>query len=326
MIPVLALLAQVSDPGARFDAFMKARPNFVAVVDAVAGDRTIAHGTLRVVRPHRLRFDVKGTGFDYTVVSTESQYLEVERNERVYDEHASNGGLRIYDSRISGAPGFLPAFLLAGSTARLFGDLKTTVKGDEIHGHMEGPMGLVDLTLTVNPQGQPLSFASRTSDGFHVWKVVSIQAAKDDPAAFHLTAPLGFVPHALPDLPFPLAIGENAPLTGWTKGGRPVDLNEPDRGRPRLLAVLGADCTPSRAARPFLIELGKTMPVFLIGPGDITDPTGQNLKRLSPPGTPMFYLVGPDGTVKKLWFGFDPAKGAAWETDVKAAAAEATKG
>ena len=201
----------------------------------------------------------------------------------------------------------------------MFGGLKPTVAavegGDEMRATAQTPQGPLELRLLVDPQGRPVRFSA----GPRAWRVTAFDPGTADPAAFRLELPLGYVPYALPEMPAPLAIGEAAPLVGWRKGGRTVDLNEPRRGKPRLLAVLDAE-RPSRVARPFLIELGRTVPVFLIEKGGVEDPTGALLKRLSPSGTPMFYLVGPDGTVRKLWLGFDPAKGKAWIAEVREAA------
>ncbi len=329
VLPLLPVF-HAADPAARFDAYMKARPAFVATVEASSGGQRVGTGILRVARPRLLRFDAKGAGFDYSMASTPEAYVEIERTERVYDERTSIGGFRIYPSRIDpDAQGLIPNFLLAGSTAGAFSGLKPTVAavagGDELRATAQTQMGPVDLRLLVAPDGQPLRFSSTGGGSTRNWRVVSIIPGKADPAPFRLAPPLGYVPHALPEMPTPLAIGEPAPLVGWRKGGRAVDLNDPQRGLPRLLAVLGTDSPPSRSARPFLIELGRSMPVFLIEKGSVEDPSGALIKKLSPPGTPMFYLVGPDGTVRKLWFGFDPAKGKAWEDEVRAAAAEKPK-
>ena len=322
MLPLSLLALRAPDPAARFDAFMKAHPAFVATVEASVGGKAAGTGTLRVARPRLLRWDAKGTGFDFSVTSTPEQYVAVERVSKTYDERAPIGGFRLYEARVSPAQDLIPGFLLAGSAANALGGGKPTVTavagGDELHATVQSQMGPVELRLVVAPDGQPLRFSS--SAGARSWRVLAFAAAKADPAPFRLAPPLGTVPYALPELPTPLAVGEAAPLVGWKKGGRAVDLNEPSRGRPRLLAVLGVDSPPSKSARPFLIDLSRSLPVFLIEKGGVEDPTGALMKRLSPPGTPMFYLVGPDGTVKNLWFGFDPAQGRAWEDEVRAAA------
>lgn len=322
VLPFVPLLL-AADPGARFDAFMKARPAFVATVEASVGGRTTGTGTLRLARPRQMRFDVKGAGLDYSILSTDKAYIEIDRIGKVYDERPPIGGVRVYEGRISPGQSLIPSFLIAGTAQALFGGEKPSVAavagGDEMRATLSGPAGTTEVRLVVDPSGKPLRFSASGPSGQRSWRVLSLGAPPDE-AAFRLTAPLGFVPFTLPELAAPLAIGEDVPLTGWRKGGRPVDLNEPQRGRPRLLAVLSPDSPPSRAARPFLIELGRSMPVFLLEPGGVEDPTGALMRKLSPPGTPMFYLVGPDGTVKKLWFGFDPAKGKSWEAEVLTAA------
>ena len=323
MVPALALFLLAAEPAARFDAFMKAHPTFVATVDFSAGGKAVGTGTLRLSRPRRMRFDFRGKGFDYGVSSTEAAYVEIDRIERVYDERPAIGGIRMYESRVSPAQGFLPGFLVAGVAAGVLGPQATSTAvagGDELRTTTMTETGPLERRLLVDPQGRPVRFWRKSNGEVREWRVTSFGEGKADPAGYVLEPPLGYVPHALPDLPYPLQIGDDAPLTGWRRGGAAVDLHEPQRGRPRLLAVLGADCPASAAARPSLAVLARSMPVLVIGPGEITDPSGAQMRRLSPPGTPMFYLVGVDGTVRGLWFGFDPAKAAAWQAEIAAAA------
>ena len=321
MLLPLALALVRADPAARLDAYLKAHPSFLATFSAGAGGPPLVAGTLRVARPDRLRLDARGNGLDYTAVSTPATVLELDRIEKVYDQHPPIGGMRLYESRISGALGFLPRFLLAASVKGVFGNLKVEPVGEgEMRATVQTQMGPAHLRLLVDPQGRPTLFASKGPDGTREWRISAIERSPADSPAFRVVPPTGYVPHALPDLPAPLAIGQAAPLTGWRKGGATIDLKDPRPGAPRLLAVLGTDCAPSRAARPFLIDLGRTMPVMLIEKDGIADPSGRLMARLSPPGTPMFYLVGADGKVRKLWFGFEAAKGAAWEAEVREAA------
>ncbi len=323
MVPALALLLTAADPIARYDAFMKAHPTFVATVEVSANGKAVGTGVLRLSRPHRLRFDFKAPGVDYSVCSVEKTYIELDRVEKVYDERPSTGGGSIYESRVSAAQGLLPSFLLHGAARATLGAKTTAVAvagGDEIRATVETPNGVIELRLLIDAKGQPLRFSQKGQGGERAWRVATFAKGKTDLAGYILEAPLGYVPVVLPELAYPLQPGEAAPLTGWRKGGQAVDLREPQRGKPRLLAVLGADCPVSRAARPTLASLARSMPVLNLGPGEITDPSGASLKRLSPPGTPMFYLVGGDGKVKALWFGFDPSKAAAWEAEVRAAA------
>ena len=313
MVSALAFALLAADPAARLDAFLRDHSSkFVAVTECAVGGQTVGRATLRVGNP-RFRFDAKGAGMDYSLSSTEKGYVEIERATKSYDEHPAQGRVVFIQSRISGAIALMPSFLLASSAAELFGGVKPTVKGERLEWTVRTSDGPVPASLLVDTGGKP----ARYTFGPRTWKLISYGAGTDALAAYALAIPLGYVPFALPELPTPLAVGSPAPLAGWRRGGKPLDLSVAGAGKARLLAVLGDDA-PSRAARPFLIDLGKTMPVFLIGPGEITDPTGAGMRRLSPPGTPMFYLVGGDGKVKALWFGFERAKGAAWEAEVRA--------
>lgn len=322
MVAALVFSMLAADPAARLDAFLKAHPTFVAATEVSIGGKTAGRSTLRVQRPGRLRFDVQSGGFDYTLSGTERGYVEIDRVEKAYDERPSTGSLQLYDSRISEAGALLiPTYLLAGSTSAIFQGQKPKAVGDELRATYQTQSGEVELRLAIDPQGQPIRYTQIEGGRSKVWRTVSFAAGSTDLAAYRIEAPLGYVPHALPELPAPLPIGSPAPLKGWQRMGKSLDLGEAQPGRPRLLAVLGGD-TASRNAKPFLVDLGKSMPVYLIGPGEISDPTGAPTKRLSPPGTPMFYLVGGDGKVKRLWLGFEKAGGAAWENEVRKVAAE----
>lgn len=324
MVVAFALALFAADPSARFDAFLKAHPSFVATMEVSANGRPLGQGTLRIARPHRMRFDLKGKGLDYGVSSTEPAYIEIDRTERTYDERPSIGGFGMYPSRLSPLQSFVPGFLMAQSAAGLLGKAKPTVSkvagGEEIHVTAQTQSGPIELRLVVGPDGRPSRYSITSQNATRLWRVLTLKDAKPDLAPFRIEPPLGYVPFTLPESPPPLSIGQAAPLRGWRRGGKSIDLGAVQRGKPRLLAVLGDDCAPSRAVRPTLIQLGKTMPVYIIGKGDLADPSGALLKRLSPPGTPMFYLVGGDGKVTKLWLGFDPAKAAFWMADVREAA------
>lgn len=326
MLAACALAVLALDPAARLDAFLKAHPAFVAVTELSVNDKAVGRSTFRVQRDAaRLRFDAKGAGYDYTLSETERGYLEVERVEKVYDEHPPIGGLALYESDLAGALALAPKYLLVDSADKMMGGQKATATGDELRANFQTQDGPVELRLLVGPDGSPQRFTSNAGGRTQSWKTVSFVSGTGTLPEYRIEVPLGFVPHRLPPLPTPLAIGSPAPLSGWQRLGKPLDLGVASPGKPRLLAVLGDDCAPSRAAKPFLVELGKSMPVFLIGKGEITDPAGGKLKLLSPPGTPMFYLVGGDGKVKNLWFGFDAAGGRAWEKEVLEAAQGAAK-
>jgi hypothetical protein len=313
-----------ADPATRYDAFMKSHPSFVATVEASANGQVIGTGVARVSRPQRIRFDFTGKGIDFTLSSTELGFVELDRVEGVYDEHPSTGALRLYESRISIAPTFFPFYLLPPSLKSLFGTQKPTITsvtgGDELQVTIVNPMGSTELRLVVDAEGRPVRFSQKGQNGVRSWRLVLFKSSGSEMPLFRVEPPLGYVPFTLPELPYPLQVGEEAPLTGWKRAGKPFDLGEPQRGKARLLAVLGADCPASKVVRPVLAELAKSMPVLIIAPGEIVDPSGTLIKKLSPPGTPMFYLVGPDEKVTNLWFGFDPAKAADWAAKVKAAA------
>lgn len=324
---VFALLAggvPSADPVARYDAFMKAHPSFVATVEASSNGKVMGTGVAAVNRPKWMRFDFKGSGMDYLMSSTELGYVELDQAEKIYDEHEASGGLRLFNSRISAAAGLFPHYLLPPTVMALFGKKPATITpvagGDELGLVIANPMGSTELKLVVDPEGKPIRFSIRGQSGLHAWRLISFKPGSTSLSAYRVEPPLGYVPYALPDLPFPLEIGDEAPLVGWKKGGKPIDLGEPQRGKPRLLAVLGTDCPASKAVRPTLAGLAKSLPVLIIAPGEIVDPSGTLMKKLSPPGTPMFYLVGADQKVTNLWFGFDAAKASAWATEVLKAA------
>lgn len=318
MVPMLALLAfPPSGPDTRFDAFMKAHPTFTAVVDVAQG-RSSLRTTIWIERPaKRLRFEAKGAGTDFGLSSTEKGYFEVNRVQRVYDEHEPLGRLTHYGSRISGAMGAFPNFLLAGSTKAVFQDLKVTAnaRGDELSATFETERGKGQIHMGIDAQGRPVRYEIESPMGHIIWTLVSFSDMKGGLAATYRPLPMGYVPYALPEIPFPLAIGSAFPLRGWRQGNRSVDLST---AKGLLVAVLGSDCPPSASVRPSLARLEKQVPVAIVGPNGLSDPSGALLKKLSPPGTPMFYLVDRSGKVSKLWFGFDAQKAKDWEADVVA--------
>jgi len=187
-------------------------------------------------------------------------------------------------------------------------------------------MGVTEMWMTLAPDGRVVSVrrkvTGREGSRETVWTISNYSFPTNlGLASFVFPVPTGYVPNSVPRLVTPLQTGQKAPVSGWVdNNGKSVDLAAAAGHKPFLIAYIVPDGGPAQASLSSLHRLEAKVPVFVVGPGGLRDPGGKNLKLLNPPGAPMFYLVGADGKVSKIWFGFDRADPSTFEADVVATA------
>lgn len=351
LLALAATLTQQKDPFQRYDEFAKAHPAMQVHLTATVhrgdanGPTEPAVGMLRFVRPDLLLYRIRSESFDYSVSDTPKGYVEIENQSKVYDEFEDPGGLAIYDSEIAEVATMLaPRFLMmnhlktvqvGGTAARpireagIFrGKAQVTSSGssDEVYEKDTGSGGIAEMWVTIDAEGKIASVRRKiTGPRGSIelnWQFTDYNFAPNTKLdSFVTPLPAGYVPHTVPRLNIPLQIGRPAPLDGWTlPNGRSGNLLEAAGNKPFLIVYSAPGSVPGTESMKSVDRLKGKLPIFVIANGGIKDPDGSRLKALNPPGSPMFYLVGKDGKVSKLWFGFDPTKASAFESDVLNAA------
>jgi hypothetical protein len=162
-------------------------------------------------------------------------------------------------------------------------------------------------------------------------------------ARFALDIPKGYVPWSTPAAVDPVTAGDPVALGKWssTATDKQVDLAALAKGKTALIVVADAESAPSAAMlRSIAATAQKTKDaggVYAVVStardragaerlgvgGTLFDPTGNQLRNLRLPGTPLAYLVGQDGKLVQAWFGFDPAAETAFHKELTEALAKA---
>jgi hypothetical protein len=334
MMLLLFMFANVmhhgGDPLAKHEEWLSANPAYQVDTKIVLGKNEPALAALTVERGKRLLYRVKWLGHEYSVSSTEKSFVEIEYTNKVYDEREPIG-YGLYDSRISGVlSATFPGFLLRVGLRRLMSNPKITSdsNGYYVTSHSTTMEGELDLQAWISPIGSLSRFhqtiKSSRGVGETDWVFTNYKrVAQPTLAMFATPLPLGFVPHALPEDPFPIQKNETLPLAGWTdpKKKQVVNLLRTLDGKTALVALLGKDSDPSQRSMASIARLRKSIPVVVLSedpkqPEAYIDPSGYALAKLKHQATPTFWLIDGKGKVLKVWMGYDQDNATEFEKDV----------
>lgn len=282
-----------------------------------------AKAKLTLKKPQCAAFDVSWNGVQYLFRQNESRIVEADRTAKRYRDYNSFSTWTSPPGDLSMVPQYaFPSILLLGDLrgVRSMGSFKLRpsppgVRAATITAKMQTMGGAIDYLLKIDELGRPLhiQWIADSPDGkmrvdqyFSNWIVDRAVPA----STFSGALPSGFVPDALPLEPSPLAIDQAFPVADWST---PIGFFGSSNA---LVVVADSQCSPSKKLIEFLAqskgEIGAKVGVAWIGsPG-----ASRNLavlqakapsawKKLHLSGTPALYLVGKNGTVKKLWIGFE---------------------
>lgn len=281
---------------------------------------------LVMLRPNDFLYTMKLGGNDYAYSASDEGVVEVERSTMTYSTWPSWIGLISPESRFSDmiAAGFPALFHSAWVTSSKWPTFE--YKGsDQINGEktdhlyrLDPASGIYDFWIASD--GRILRYRVNDGAGSAIQYTFSNYRFNGPVtlANLHVALPLGSNPYALPDVAIPLGIGKPFPTQGWqNSSGATVDISG---GKPVLVVVVDEESDAAANMAEPLTAIGKSVAIAIVPDGPsakppttlaslplFTDPSGRLLEKLSFPGTPMCYLVAPDGTISKLWFGYDPA-------------------
>ncbi|HEY3779649.1 MAG TPA: DUF2092 domain-containing protein [Fimbriimonadaceae bacterium] len=289
-----------------------------------------------LVRSDKLYFSFVWDGIDYKFVGTPHGSWDANNLTKIYDDD-DQWHFSYPFSMVSGAPNlFTPGFLMDGTLGsdgvvrvRYVG--KSTIDGvetDEIEG--QSRKALADLYIAAD--GRPIRYVVTHGKGAKVQadiKNLKINDAVPD-ALFANNPPLGYVEYSVPVAEYPTRIGQPFPTKGWTAAGS-SSLEGLFSAKPTLVVITEEGCVPSSKSAPTVASISKTGSVNVAvasisksksvpsGLGSYPifyDASGKMPRAMNLFGTPMFFLVGKDGKIMKIWSGFDPDGATAFEKDV----------
>lgn len=326
----------------RYEQFVAASKNLHVEMTVDVRNAGTASAILWLRRGESIRFAGRWRDEDYTFALHKGSVLELQRNQKVYDEYHGVRGLAAPPSKLSRIPGLVfPGFLLSS-------DIRTSfARGQQFTDEgmlpYKGRNVASISTIVTDPDGQqqklrfrleqtgvPVSFEINDFNGTkefpaQVWHFNKVSAPGSiDEELFALRIPDGFVPYRLPDSFGPINAGNPFPASDWTrasggKGNLPLSKGV-------LVAYLGEDCRPSREAAESLGRLERNgIRVVRVGTMNgvqFTDPDGSKAEALAIPATPSFFMVDGGSKITNLWMGFDASKARQFEASVRTAASE----
>jgi outer membrane lipoprotein-sorting protein len=332
MIPlVISLLVATQNPDPK--AVMQRLAKYVNNAHTVTADFVLTstvtpktgQAKFALIRSDQLYFSMVWDGIDYKFVGTPHGCWDANNLSKHYDED-DQWRFEYPYSRISPAPGlFTPGFLMDGTMTsdgvrqlRYVG--KVTIDGvatDEVEG--SSLSGVTEIYIAAD--GRPVRYEVKHGKGPKIQ--ADIKNLKLDSTVpetlFANNPPLGYVEQSVPMAEYPTRIGAAFPVKGWTAA------------KPTLVVVTEEGCMPSAKSAPSVANIShagsvnvavaslsksKAVPTGLGKYPFFYDATGTMTRAMNVPGTPMFYLVGKDGKVIKIWSGYDPDAAASFEKDV----------
>jgi len=321
----------------RAENFRKLNPSFEASYQFTGFGSEGKPVRIRIKNGSHLRFwSNVGLG-DYEAVSTPSQWLEIDRDERLYmDVEVSSRAVPTPDDRHIAWQRTLPPIATARSIFDLFppDGKKTVAQGvkttygtsDVVKIDYQGQMGSGTWEIAVGSRGEVTRFKYRIQSMQGAteasWDLVKFKSQSFTDADFKLTIPENFSPQELPFAGFPESPFEVLNLEGWTEKGQPIDLKAKIQDKVVIVAYLDSE-SPSKAAVAGIENLRKAgMTVVVLNglkSGTIDapiNPDGKSLTAINPPAFPFFVLVDKQRKIRQYWQGYKSSNAKEWQKSI----------
>jgi len=348
MMHVLLLLITQTTPADhvldRYVSLRKSLTQMEVAFTASAGGTPISFESV-LDGNQRLFLAAKASGLDYEASVTPKQVLELDNNEKTYDEHPGDKQVYLPNSRLTEVVKIFPSWLYAPDVRQLLpkntpfilGSPETVggQKCDHVIGKYEkggGESGSLDAAIDSTGVVRRIRIIHISLMGSSniEWRFTSMKPSSvAGEKKFDLRTPLGYTPYALPDGGVPVSVGGTFPLSGWSSSNGPLDMTAKLGSQGGLIAIFGEESEPSRAAQQAVAHLSKDLPTISLTDGKTAsaagvgfDPSGRLMQAVNPPATPFFALVDAKGKIRRLWMGFDAQKAAEFEADVRKSFAE----
>lgn len=322
----------------RFASFMRRSSSVAADLrlrsNMVPGE---GKGRLILVRPNRVFFAITWNPNSYVFTQNESRIVEADRITKRYMQFGPAPQWVQPPAEINTLGGWtFPEALVDGDlrkftgSAAVFQLVKPTpgVRVQTVSSTFDVENGKASLTARIDEIGRPLylKFSRPSALGrfdmetyFSNW----IVDRSYPPATFSGDLSKGYVADALPFEGWPIELGSNFPMGGWSTARETGTATIPGQRQGQtkyLVAIVGENCPPSQGLLDFLkrnrnaIE-SKRIGIVLIHadgkpagiavfPG-VFDPTRKLLRKIGMPGTPAMYLLEKNGIALKCWYAYD---------------------
>jgi len=351
---ILAVVAAPDTPQqvlGRFKAYMSSRNGFSTDFRVHINDSPgFGTGTLAFQRPNRQYFRVQWGKDQFVLKQDATGILELNPVENYYEWLRPSQVFVGSRQVVSGLYKYcFPTFLIQGDLLSLLGrDAKLSiVDRPKIDGtatvHVKGKnerngTGIeIDAYVTASGLLKKCRIKQSLMEESIIQDFAFSKSGALTPnlvAMFNPEPPTGSTPFSLDSLPYPIQIGEKFAFSALAKATR-LSSTAAAPTDPTLIVFTEENCEISASANPFiqnlaerLNEMGcnvvevvtaKTRPQGAkVGKGRavVWDHAGSLDRLLKPQGYPAFFLISKDGTVEKLWLGFDIDNASGFEKQV----------
>jgi hypothetical protein len=317
----------------RCEQFLKNANSLSVIIRTTYNGTPVGSGLLQIQRPNRLSFSLD-KGFYYRV--SELGAIDVDKNNRTYDEFPPLGRIVVHPSRLSnamqlGCPQVLVTRNLQGmfpknQPVKVTSGLKVgSIPVDLVECHIQSQMGAVDEWLWVESGGKPIKLRvkSMTQSGpvDLTYDFSNYIVNRPIPAAsFSTVLPIGYSPYSLESSQGTVPAGESLPNVrlhspSGSVRNIPVDL----AGENAVLAFVDSDFPRNAAYKSAVRELAAKVPnsrlvwigtagpesVKGLGADALFDPAPRHLSAWDMPGAPLVYILNAKGKVVQAYFGFN---------------------
>jgi len=349
LIPSIAFANQADNAVARYAKAMKAMPGYEVTFTYKAGGKPEIKGSLIVDHNKRLRYDALSGPTKYILSITPALYREVDFHMKEYEEFPYQGGFSVFPSDISPLQISLPMWLkvptlnaLIPRTAK-FQFVNSRKVGnqtcDHLHTEFQTNEGSGTIDLDIANDGLIYRFnrvtVMRSIKNEETWSFDRYKPSSTfADSRFDNEVPQGFAPYALEYHDGPTEVGSKLNLLTFVDSRSLKPIAVP-KGKPILLLVVGHDSLPGRnalsAARGWSAVLAQNGVSLLAvsaalranqAEGLPFDPSQTTMRLLSPPATPLFYLLDKSGKLTNVWMGYHPTEAAKLKSDILKAISE----
>lgn len=354
MLITSLLLAAVDDARSaldRYAALLRKTPVMsVDIQVQIENMPDIGRGQFVISKPDKLQLKVDWGEHSYEFVANSGRRIEIDHYYKQYFEFWQTG-MMLPPGEVSMTPTYaFPSCFVTGDLRHLapaeakFRADRKIVQGSSvltpIWTSYSLPDGSYKITAMVDQAGKLASLKTEiTGDGPKKSWTISFSNYRLGSAssAFKVTPPRGYSPDRLPGALGYLESGNTFPAKDWRNTSSNASLSQM-RGSAMLAVFVRPNCEPSKRAMKELATISAGLAksgiktVLLVDGGKSAAQgfaakypkyyaaSANALKELLIPGSPTFFLVGKNGKLSRLWFGFDPDNPKQYSADIIAAA------
>lgn len=333
ILPLLAI-SQVDASLDRMNQFFIQHPSFEVNLKATTSTGQTASGHLAEERPSKMAFTLSFPDTTYTMYCDGDRVLEASSAAKMYDDYVGNGKLWMPDApfvvtdwrMVVPVPLFVMDFhRFFPNNAKFEMDAPSAIDGsqaDVVKVTFSHGRARYTLRLYLTAEGRPIRQRFEPENGPWIqYELTDFKAKSFQASTFRLRTTPGWRAYELPWAPSPLRMDQKLPSARIVQGATSSKVSLALAvGAPGLLAVVDPAWSSSATGKEALGKVTAMLKKYGGGKAVLLsdqvgknprgsmyyDPTGEALKILHAPGTPVFFVINREGKIERLFMGYDP--------------------